>query len=349
MFGSDSLSTLAQRMEETRQGESERLAQSMLVAASNWRTGRCGQRTIATLDQWVRRMRRVDGVLACGTYTGDVLLVDVATGETVERWVPYDAGTDTLPEITALDWDGRHVSSGDAAGAVFFYRAGEAVPALRVAAGGAMSGHARPVSGVYWRGDDLAYSSGLDGRLVCYHVPRQVATTSLTLGAPITAFSVSGNYAACGLADGSVALCTLSPLRQLFAFDAHAGVAVSAVHLVTASQLLTGSAEGDACLWRLDEGGESDRRCTAFVGHQAPVVCVQGDGEKVVSGARDGTVRVWEAESGAMRFMLQGFTAYIGSVQMAPTWLLADGTNNEIVLLDFSEEGALQGEEDDDE
>ena len=36
--------------------------------------------------------------------------------------------------------------------------------------------------------------------------------------------------------------------------------------------------------------------------------------------------------------VLQGYTAFIGSVQLAPTWLLADGTNNEIVLLDFSEE-----------
>lgn len=68
-----------------------------------------------------------------------------------------------------------------------------------------------------------------------------------------------------------------------------------------------------------------------------PVVCVEGDGEKVVTGARDGTVRVWEAESGGMRFMLQGYTAYIGSLQMAPTWLLADGTNNALVLLDFAE------------
>lgn len=73
---------------------------------------------------------------------------------------------------------------------------------------------------------------------------------------------------------------------------------------------------------------------------------MQGDGEKVVTAARDGTVRVWEAETGDMRFMLQGFTAYIGSLQMAPTWLLADGTNNAIVLLDFAEgdEGSLQDE-----
>ena len=46
---------------------------------------------------------------------------------------------------------------------------------------------------------------------------------------------------------------------------------------------------------------------------------LHGDGEKVVSGARDGTVRVWETESGQVRFVLQGFTAYLGSLHVSPT------------------------------
>ena len=70
-------------------------------------------------------------------------------------------------------------------------------------------------------------------------------------------------------------------------------------------------------------------------GHNSPLgrhgCRAQGDGEKVVSGARDGTVRVWEAEGGKTRFVLQGFTAYLGSLQISPTWLLADGTNNAVM------------------
>ena len=38
-----------------------------------------------------------------------------------------------------------------------------------------------------------------------------------------------------------------------------------------------------------------------------------------------------------MRFLLQGFTAYLGSLQIAPTWLLSDGTNNAVVLVDFAD------------
>ena len=48
-----------------------------------------------------------------------------------------------------------------------------------------------------------------------------------------------------------------------------------------------------------------------------------------------------------MRFMLQGFTAYLGSVQVGPSWLLADGTNNAITLLDFAEEDEPSGTDQD--
>ena len=117
--------------------------------------------------------------------------------------------------------------------------------------------------------------------------------------------------------------------------------------LVSPSQLLTGGADGAVCLWRLDEEGDSERRCTRF--GAGPVVCLFGDGEKVVGGARDGTVRVWEVETGKVRFELRGFTGYLGSVRVAPTWLIADGTNNAVLKLDFGEEYAQEEEDDEDD
>jgi hypothetical protein len=61
--------------------------------------------------------------------------------------------------------------------------------------------------------------------------------------------------------------------------------------------------------------------------------------------------------------MLQGFTPHIGSVQIGPSWLMADGTNNLVLLMDFSrgaapaegldedgvELGDLEGEGEDEE
>lgn len=45
---------------------------------------------------------------------------------------------------------------------------------------------------------------------------------------------------------------------------------------------------------------------------------------------------MWDSAGGRLRFMLQGFTPHIGSVQIGPSWLMADGTNNLVLLMDFS-------------
>jgi len=113
-------------------------------------------------------------------------------------------------------------------------------------------------------------------------------------------------------------------LRTCRLIQVHAA-AVSAVELISPSQL-----------WRLDEAGDDERRLVRFDGHSGAVAALQGDGDKVVSAARDGTVRVWDVEAGKERFRLQGFTRYVGSLHLTPSRLIADGTNNAVVCLDFA-------------
>ena len=145
-----------------------------------------------------------------------------------------------------------------------------------------------------------------------------------------------------------------------------------ALYSTPTCQLVTACASGGVALWRLDEEEESGRRVTRFNGHRAPVVSLDADAEKIVSGARDGTVcysqmctparalrgpailgggyaawlsasrhpflqvRVWDSAASKLRFMLQGFTQYIGAVQIGPTGLMPEGTNNLVVMMDFS-------------
>ena len=148
----------------------------------------------------------------------------------------------------------------------------------------------------------------------------------LVAAKPIYAMCTCEGFAALGLANGHVVLCSLSPLRELFSFEAHsAAVSVSvrppgrlqtqhatpytqaaaqcmhaatvctqAVELISPSQLLTGDTDGQVGLWRLDEAGDDERRLVRFDGHSGAVAALQGDGDKVVSAARDGTVRVWD-------------------------------------------------------
>lgn len=317
------LKLLQQRISNVAVGE-------MIETANNWRTGRCTQRTVAVHDDWVRRLACARGRVACGTYSGQVLVTDMDSGELLRHWKPAvadaDRGADEAAEVTAIGYDGEHLASGDAVGSLYLRAGNEAVLHAR---------HGGIVTGVHWDGGGAAYSASADRRFVRWSVATGEVEAELQLPRPILSMSVCENYVALGLDDGSVSVLTLQPIQQLFNFDAHERSAVSSVKLVTVSQLLTGCASGEVALWRLDEDDGSGRRVTRFSGHEGPVIGLDGDAEKIASAARDGTVRVWDSEAGNLRFMLQGYTPYISSVNIASSWLMADGTNNALVVMDF--------------
>ena len=54
-----------------------------------------------------------------------------------------------------------------------------------------------------------------------------------------------------------------------------------------------------------------------------------------VSGARDGTIRVWDAEAGTALYRIGGLTAYLDALQFSESLLIATGTNNVVVQHDF--------------
>jgi len=75
----------------------------------------------------------------------------------------------------------------------------------------------------------------------------------------------------------------------------------------------------------------------SLLAHRGAVAALQADGHKLVSGALDGTVRVWEVSdtSGHPLYAISGHTAYMGSVQFEAGRLICDGTNNAVLLHDF--------------
>lgn len=54
-----------------------------------------------------------------------------------------------------------------------------------------------------------------------------------------------------------------------------------------------------------------------LMGHVAAVRCVQYDGHKVVSGAYDYTVKVWDPETESCIHTLQGHTNRVYSLQVS--------------------------------
>ena len=71
------MSLLAKRFQEVRDAEVDRRTESLLTAAKNWRTGRCEQRTVCVLDEWIRRLKCANGVVANG---GAIMSLEFKSG-----------------------------------------------------------------------------------------------------------------------------------------------------------------------------------------------------------------------------------------------------------------------------
>mmetsp|Transcript_14170 Transcript_14170/g.29009 ORF Transcript_14170/g.29009 Transcript_14170/m.29009 type:complete len:127 (-) Transcript_14170:1137-1517(-) len=92
--------------------------------------------------------------------------------------------------------------------------------------------------------------------------------------------------------------------------------------------LFAGSAQGAIRQLSLESGGIPVQ---SLLGHTRPVVACQYDQSKLVSGAKDGSVRVWDPMTGECLYAIAGFTNWLTSVQFDRDKLVFDGTNDVII------------------
>jgi WD40 repeat protein len=155
--------------------------------------------------------------------------------------------------------------------------------------------------------------------------------------------------------------------RVLSAWVAHDdGVTRSVSH--ARGGCLTGSSTGPMYAWRVDRDlsdGSPPTLVRKMIGHVAAVVSISvGNPRHVVSGAHDGTVRVWNApdllaeddedeapiavdgggglDDGVKKseclYAVTGHTVWLGGVQADETRIICDGANNIAMCYDFSED-----------
>ena len=324
--------------------------------AGNWRSGRCTQRTVAVLDDWVRKLAFSGDTLVAGTYGGAVHVIDIPTGVIMRTLSGLNA------EVTALDFDGTSVAAGATDGGVCRWDVGSG-------AGGEVGRHEDTlVTAVQLEGRSGVVAASDDGQVRMHGTGDAARGGVLDAGAPVCCLQRVGRYTAAGLASGRVvvwagdAAAPLASATQILSFVAHTAP-VLCMQLLRAdatparapdeearlsadaaddaaspplSMLATGGADGIVRTWDLSAGGAPLRRLAA---HRAPVTCLQADGAKLVSGGRDGALRVWDLASGEQRYSISGHTAYLDALQFDGTRLIASGTNNLIALHDFSGRG----------
>lgn len=74
-----------------------------------------------------------------------------------------------------------------------------------------------------------------------------------------------------------------------------------------------------------------------FEGHYHQIYAVAFDGERVVSGSLDSTVRVWDAGSGECLAILQGHTSLVGQLQLSGDRLITGGSDGRVIVFDLND------------
>ncbi|HEX8112594.1 MAG TPA: WD40 repeat domain-containing protein [Kofleriaceae bacterium] len=100
----------------------------------------------------------------------------------------------------------------------------------------------------------------------------------------------------------------------------------------TGSRLVTGSAEGDASIWKLPSGGRVQR--LRELGEPIDTVAFSPDGRLIAAGSRDGAVQVWDATSAKLRSQSNYLRSEVLSVEFdrASSLIAASGSNGAVAV-----------------
>jgi len=353
--GDDDAVLLAEFRKRAEQLRAKEHQQEALIL-ENWKTGHARVGAIAALDDWVRRVALLGDDLFVGTSRSGVQRFRRGEPQPWQRLpvrgdasvgVPADhpALEDPETSVTSLDFDGRWLAAGLAGGGLHVWDADGAA----VLEAGPPSGAAAPCP---------CYTALLPGRgalitasgriLQCWRLPacgeadgEAKATLELPSRVHCLAVTPEGGVVV-GLEDGSTELRS-ADLSLASRHQAHQS-AVSAVSALEGGGLVTGDALGQLARWRVSRGADGTGGWQAVwrAQHDGRVVAIrEGGAGTLVTGALDGTVRAWWAESGAQHFVVPGHKVWLGSICIREDTgiMVTDGRDNAVYIYDFSSEG----------
>jgi len=224
--------------------------------------------------------------LACGAWSGEIFVLDAATGATVLRYEGH------IKPVLVMSWspDGAQLASGDRVGTVKLWDAttGKAVHTL--------PGHTRAVRCFSWHPRDkrLASASWDNTVKVWDAAAGKELHTFKGHAGPVwcVSWSPDGKRLASAGKEGTVEIWSGETYAELFEIEGHPNRIASVDWSPDGKQLATSGGDQSVRVWDAATG----RQIAMLQGHRAHVWSVEWspDGKRLASCAGDNTVKVWD-------------------------------------------------------
>mmetsp|Transcript_86541 Transcript_86541/g.242356 ORF Transcript_86541/g.242356 Transcript_86541/m.242356 type:complete len:477 (-) Transcript_86541:153-1583(-) len=311
--------------------------------AQNWKDGRALASVVCLVDDSVRRVVVLGDDLLVGTATSGIhcyrlneelprQTLRIAGDKSRTVMAEHQAGLRPETSVASLAFDGRLIAAGLASGRLHVWDAygnavGEVLPPepdsnclvclvdgiVFAATGTSLRAWQVPAGrvGVLCKGDA---SVVLPSRVHCLS-PGPHGTILV------------------GLHSGGLEL--RGPDLALHASHALSESPVSAAGVADNGDFLTGTSAGDVVRWRETEGRLTERWRGKHTGRVISIAAVGAD--IIVTGALDGTLRAWNADTGDQRFAVPGYQSGFGSicVQDDHSVMVTDGHDRAVYRYDF--------------
>jgi WD40 repeat protein len=193
----------------------------------------------------------------------------------------------------------------------------------------ALRGHTAGVSSIAYSPDGRRIVSGSDdGTIKVWDTERGCELRTLTGHAkavPSIAYSPDGRRIASGSWDSTVRIWDAESGRALCIIKGDGEVS-SVAYSPDGRRIVSGSYDGTIKVWDMENGREL-RTLRGYgnwvVSEGVPLNCVisvvySPDGRRIVSGSYDGTIKIWDAESGRELRTLMGHTGAVYSMAYSP-------------------------------